>query len=167
VIFVTVGTAHFPFDRLVRAAATLPVDEIVLQHGPVEVPPGVACAVPFMSLPETLDHFRLADVVVMHGGVGSVLCAQRFGHTPVVVPRRRRHGETVDDHQVEFVRALADQDCVIPVWNIVDLAEAVRSVPPRLPSVEETLKPIHRAVAQALGDDPSNPPLRVSVRSSV
>jgi UDP-N-acetylglucosamine transferase subunit ALG13 len=151
VIFVTVGTAHFPFDRLVRAAGTLPVEEIVLQHGPAEAPRGVAQAVPFMSLPETLEHFRRADIVVMHGGAGSLLCALRFGHTPVVVPRLKRHRETVDDHQVDLVKALAAQGRVIPVWDTVDLPEAVRSVPPRLASIEQTVKPIHPAVVDALG----------------
>jgi UDP-N-acetylglucosamine transferase subunit ALG13 len=150
-IFVTVGTmVQFGFERLVRAAAALPLEEVVLQHGPVEPPAGVTRAVPFMSLPETIEHVRRADVVVSHGGVGSVLCALRFGHVPVVVPRLKRWGENVDDHQVDLVQALAAQDRVIPVWDIAELPEAVRSVPPRLPPAEEAVKPIHRAVADAL-----------------
>jgi UDP-N-acetylglucosamine transferase subunit ALG13 len=149
-IFVTVGTAHFRFDRLVRAAATLPLEEVVLQHGPVDPPEGVARAVPFMSTPEMVDHFRRADAVVTHGGVGSLLCALRVGHTPVVVPRLKRWRETVDDHQVDLVKALAEEDRVIPVWDTADLPEAVRSVPARRLPAEKTVKGIHAAVAAAL-----------------
>jgi hypothetical protein len=52
---------------------------------------------------------------------------------------------------VDLVKVLADQGRVIPVWDTAALPQAVSSVPPRLPPVEETVKPIHRAVAEALG----------------
>ena len=40
-----------------------------------------------------------ADLVVAHAGVGSVLTAMDLGKCPVLLPRRRQHGEHVDDHQ--------------------------------------------------------------------
>ena len=55
-----------------------------------------------------LECFRSADKVVTHAGVGSILCADREGHVPLVVPRRHDLGEHVDDHQLELARALAD-----------------------------------------------------------
>jgi UDP-N-acetylglucosamine transferase subunit ALG13 len=46
------------------------------------------------------------DVVIGHGGLGTALTALRMGRYPILVPRRRAHGEHVDDHQQELVRAL-------------------------------------------------------------
>ena len=65
-----------------------------------------------MGFAEMLQHFRAADAVMTHAGVGSILCARRAGHVPVVVPRQRRDGEHVDDHQVELTRALEERQAV-------------------------------------------------------
>jgi UDP-N-acetylglucosamine transferase subunit ALG13 len=40
-----------------------------------------------------------ADLVVSHAGVGSALVALGHGRCPVLLPRRRDHGEHTDDHQ--------------------------------------------------------------------
>ncbi|MBM6402701.1 hypothetical protein JQN72_00385 [Phycicoccus sp. CSK15P-2] len=47
-----------------------------------------------------------ADLVVAHGGIGSALMALDSGHAPVLLPRRARHHEHVDDHQSYICQAL-------------------------------------------------------------
>jgi UDP-N-acetylglucosamine--N-acetylmuramyl-(pentapeptide) pyrophosphoryl-undecaprenol N-acetylglucosamine transferase len=47
-----------------------------------------------------------ADLVVAHAGIGSTLSALDAGHCPVLLPRRVRRGEHVDDHQVLIAEAL-------------------------------------------------------------
>lgn len=130
-IFVTVGTHHDPFDRLLNALDALSGSELVVQHGPASPPPGIARAEAFMPFDAMLKCFREADAVITHAGVGSILCATREGHVPVVAPRRHDLGEHVDDHQLELTRALADRGAVIPVLNMEDLPAAVAGVPPR------------------------------------
>ena len=49
----------------------------------------------------------MADVMICHGGPGSIADAWARGLVPIVVPRLRRFGEVVDDHQVDFCRKLA------------------------------------------------------------
>ena len=39
------------------------------------------------------------------------------------MPRLRRFGEAVDDHQVELTAALGETGKVIPVWDIERLAD--------------------------------------------
>jgi len=129
VICVTVGTHQQPFQRLLDALTDLPPDELVVQFGYGSPPPGVARASAFMSFSETLDHISKADVVVTHAGVGSILCARRVGHVPIVVPRLRRYGEHVDDHQAELTRALAEEGLVVPVWDTDRLTEALEPMP--------------------------------------
>jgi UDP-N-acetylglucosamine transferase subunit ALG13 len=131
VIFVTVGTHHQPFSRLIEALAALPAEELVVQHGRAPAPPGVAYAAPHMPFSDVVESMERADAVVTHAGVGSIFCARRAGHVPVVVPRQRRYREHVDDHQVELTRALAERGAVVPVWRVEDLADAVGSAPPR------------------------------------
>jgi UDP-N-acetylglucosamine transferase subunit ALG13 len=51
--------------------------------------------------------------VVCHGGVGSALEALDVGFCPVVVPRRARYGEHVDDHQVPLAQELGQRGLAI------------------------------------------------------
>jgi UDP-N-acetylglucosamine transferase subunit ALG13 len=150
VIFVTLGTHHQPFPRFIDALTALPPGDLVVQHGHSAAPEGVREAVPFLGFAEMLERVDAADVVVTHAGVGSILLARRAGHTPVVVPRQHRHGEHVDDHQVELTQALAADGKVVAVWDTAELAGAVAAVPARgapRPPVEGSL---HRAVREAL-----------------
>jgi len=150
VIFVTVGTLHYPFERLMRSVGTLPPAEVVVQHGPAEPPPGVARAVPFMAFDELTQALQDAEVVITHAGCGTIAVATREGHTPLVLPRLKRYGEHVDDHQLELAGALADEGKVIVISEGTDITEAVRSIPPRRPPTEGRGGPLHDAVRAAL-----------------
>jgi UDP-N-acetylglucosamine transferase subunit ALG13 len=155
VIFATVGSTQIPFERLVRALGSLPGEELLIQHGPVEPSPGAMRSTAFMQFPEVIESMEQADVVVCHAGAGSILCALRVGHTPVVVPRLKRYQETVDDHQVEFSRALAAERKVIAVEDLDQLRAAVESAPPRRrPEDRKGLLPIQAAVREALHASP-------------
>jgi UDP-N-acetylglucosamine transferase subunit ALG13 len=127
-IFVTVGTHHQPFQRLLDALDSLPADELVVQFGHGRPPAGIRQASAFMGFTEMLENFDAADAVVTHAGVGSILCARRAGHVPVVVPRQRRYAEHVDDHQVELTQELDALGAVVAVWEMDRLASAAASV---------------------------------------
>jgi UDP-N-acetylglucosamine transferase subunit ALG13 len=130
VIFVTVGTHHQPFERLLNVIGDLE-QELVVQYGPGTPPSGVARAEAFMSFDTMLECFRAADKVITHAGVGSIICASREGHTPLVVPRLHELGEHVDDHQVELTRALEQRGRVIAVWEVEDLRQTIATAPSR------------------------------------
>lgn len=150
-IFATVGSTQIPFERFVEALEALPGDRLFVQHGPVPPPAGAARSVAFMQFPEVVESMRRADAVVCHAGAGSILCALRAGHVPVVVPRLKRFGETVDDHQVELAEVLAGEGRVVRVDDLGRLAEIVEAAPPRAPvERQEGLLPIQVAVREAL-----------------
>ncbi len=156
-IFVTLGTHRDPMPRLINALSGLSADQLVVQHGTSPPPARAARTVAFMSFDEMLACFEAADVVVTHAGVGSVLSATRVGHSPIVVPRLRRLGEHVDDHQVELTRALAERRMVRPVWEVEDLPGAVAAYPARNARAPQGVeRPIHVAVREALrGEGPT------------
>jgi UDP-N-acetylglucosamine transferase subunit ALG13 len=80
---------------------------------------------PFMGAHEFAESLRQAEVIVTHGGAGTLREVLRLGKTPVVMPRRKRHGEHVDDHQLELVQAYAERDLVIPAYEREDLPGAI------------------------------------------
>ncbi len=125
-VFVTVGTNEARFDRLVDAAGRLGDRErVVLQRGSSGLDaPGTDCH-DFMTYQEVCDHVRAARVVVTHAGVGSVGVALHHGKRPIVVPRLRRFGEAVDDHQLLFARQLAEMGLAQLVEDPADLPAAI------------------------------------------
>lgn len=138
-VFVTVGTHTQPFDRLVREAERLAgvlEEEVVIQSGPVPPANGRARHVRLVSFEEAEALMRQARVVVGQAGVGTVLTAMKVGKPVILIPRRRRFGEHLNDHQVELARAVQDQPGVRVLFDIGDLEAAVRH-PPAVPAREQ------------------------------
>src|SRR4051812_1211755 len=103
-VVVTLGTHDYGFRRLVQHLVNIlpPETEVLWQTGATEVSDLGIEARAAMPADELTAAIREADVVVAHAGVGSALCALDVGKCPVLVPRRARHGEHVDDHQCEI-----------------------------------------------------------------
>jgi len=110
-VFVTVGTDHHPFDRLVGwvdrwledgAEATV---RCLVQSG-TSRPPRRAEHARYLSYPDMEARMADALVVISHGGPGNVMMCRWSGKKPIVVPRRKELGEHVDDHQLAFTRRL-------------------------------------------------------------
>lgn len=144
-IFVTVGNFS-GFPRLVKGVAELKArgaipDDVLLQVARMQVFDAAGCKVVQFLAPSDFDRaVRDADIIVCHGGAGSVIPALRRGRVPVVMPRQRRYGEHVDDHQVESARSLAGQDRVVLAMEVGDLEGAIaearrRTQPPSPPAV--------------------------------
>ena len=125
-ILVATGASQFPFDRLLRAVDSLPREQrIVVQHGCSAVRPAGAECVDFVPMPELAALVREASAVVTHAGVGSILLCLTNERRPIVVPRLRRFGETVDDHQLESARRFAERGLVTLLEDPAGLPGAV------------------------------------------
>lgn len=149
-ILATVGTHGQPFGRFLALLSELD-DEVVLQYGHNPAPEGFLRASEFMSFDEMVAAMHAAQAVVTHAGVGSILCARDAGHVPVVVPRLRRYGEHVDDHQAELTRTLEERGHVVAVWDREGLADAVRTATARRNGGYRLgERPLHAAVRSAL-----------------
>lgn len=108
-IFLTVGTL-FPFDRLVQAVDeffdTYDLDdEVFAQIGNSAYKPRHFEAVASLDKGEFDRRFRQASAIIGHAGMGTIMLAFDCGKPLLAMPRRKKYGEHVNDHQV----ALADE----------------------------------------------------------
>jgi beta-1,4-N-acetylglucosaminyltransferase len=120
VILVTVGMHSQPFDRLVRAADELGaiVDEpVVIQRGASRRKTTSSTSFDFTDEAGMAAWISRASVVVAHGGAGSILEVLNAGKPLVLVPRLKRFGECLDDHQLELVSALAEEGRAVAVLD--------------------------------------------------
>lgn len=116
-VVVTTGTLDFSFRRLFdRLRAVLPGSvEVVVQAGPdsgrLDWPGATVSAT---LAPDALSRLmRDADVVVAHAGIGSALMAFEAGKSPILVPRRKSHGEHVDDHQEQIAQKFSQSGLAV------------------------------------------------------
>lgn len=123
--FVSVGNAHQPFDRMLNmvkhAIAALP-QPVTVQRGHTRFECNGCRIVDFVPMDSFMSKINEAELVIVHAGAGSVIHAITAGKVPIVVPRRERLNEHIDEHQVEFALALAREGKAVAALDHADLA---------------------------------------------
>lgn len=144
-IFVTVGTHEQPFDRLLRKIDELKKDdrieeEIVIQSGYSTYEPQYCEWHKLLPYETMLKYVETARIVITHGGPASFMMPLQMGKIPIVVPRKVKYGEHVNDHQVEFARAVEKRyGNIIPVYNINELEIVVDEYCLRIQSIKKEI----------------------------
>lgn len=125
-IFVTVGTHEQQFNRLVSAADKLADKESVfIQSGYSDFDIKRADYERFISADKMKRLIETSEIVITHGGPGSIMAVLETGKVPVAVPRLARFKEHVNDHQLQFCKKLALEGKCILVTEVEKLPEAI------------------------------------------
>lgn len=123
--FVSVGTSHNPFRRLLDAVgdiAHLLPQPVIVQHGHTPFSHPGCQSIAFLGGTEFEQAITAAELVIVQAGGGGVLHALRSHKLPVIVPRRAEHKEIIDDHQVPWAQALAGTGRAILVEDPSDIS---------------------------------------------
>lgn len=147
-LFATVG-ATLGFPRMIDAVLSLKrkgglAEEVVAQVG---TDAERRSEVDGVDIVESLEFDEVgalledADVVVCHGGTGSLITALRAGCRVVAMPRRCDLGEHYDDHQEEITSAFAARGLIEVARDEDDLADAIKRAQAK-PPVRATTDPI-------------------------
>jgi UDP-N-acetylglucosamine--N-acetylmuramyl-(pentapeptide) pyrophosphoryl-undecaprenol N-acetylglucosamine transferase len=125
-VVVTVGTQDgYPFPRLFRSLVPqLHGREVLWQAG--ETPVRSLGIEGRSSVPhnEMRTAIAEADVIVSHAGCGSAITAIEAGKCPILVPRLLRHGEHIDDHQLQIAKELDRRGLAI-MAHVEELDESI------------------------------------------
>lgn len=120
-IFVIVGTHEQQFNRLVKVCDDLKGYNVFIQTGFSDYLPKNASFLPFLSFQQMQEKLAWSDIIITHGGPGSILDALRFNKVPIVVPREKRYGEHVNDHQVEFCEYFSSEGAITCLRDVSKL----------------------------------------------
>lgn len=115
-IFVTLGTQKQSFKRLleeIESCKMLDNEEIIAQIGYTQFESNKIKTIDFLDQDEFSRHIQNSEFVITHGGVGSIFSALLENKRVIAVPRLKRYGEHVDDHQVEICSKLASMGYII------------------------------------------------------
>lgn len=135
-IFVTVGSQKFPFDRLVKkvdqmAGNHMITEEVCMQTGNSTYVPKNCRYQKFYDRDKFTEMVEKSDILITHGGVGIVVDAVKRGKKVIVVPRRANFGEHVDEHQLQLMEQFHARNLIYACMDIDDLPYVLRMVKKR------------------------------------
>ena len=133
-IFVTVGSRNYPFDRLFKKLDQLYEDgtlsePMFAQTGTSEYKPKHYEYKDFISQDEFLQKIKEADIVVSHGASGSIMKALNEGKKVIAVTRLEKYGEHINDHQIQNNTAFGSNGYVLVAdLELTDLGECFQKI---------------------------------------
>lgn len=130
-IFLTVGTHEQQFNRLVKYIDKMKEngvihEEVIIQTGFSTYEPRYCKWRKLFPFQDMVKNVREARIVITHGGPSSFIMPLQVGKIPIVVPRQKEYEEHVNNHQVEFARAVAErQKNIIVVEEIEEIENVI------------------------------------------
>lgn len=133
-IFVTVGSRNYPFDRLFRKIDGLYEEGILTE--PMFAQTGTSTYQPkhyeyknFISQEEFLEKIKEADIIVSHGASGSIMKALNAGKKVIAVTRLEKYSEHINDHQIQNNVAFGSNGYVLVAdYELTDLGECFTKI---------------------------------------
>lgn len=133
-IFITLGSQKFQFNRLLEEVDIL-INNDVIKGENVFAQIGYSDYIPkqynyekFLNKEDFLKYIKRSEIVITHGGTGSIINAVKMGKKVIGVPRLVDFGEHVDNHQLEIIDQFTDSNLIYGLLNIQELGNAVANV---------------------------------------
>lgn len=133
-IFVTVGSRNYPFNRLFEKLDRMYEDgtlteKMFAQIGTSTYKPKHYQYKDFISSDEFITKVEVAEIVVSHGASGSIMKALNAGKKVIAVTRLEKYGEHINDHQIQNNEAFAKNKFVLMAdLELKDLGECFQKI---------------------------------------
>lgn len=132
-IFVTVGSQKFQFNRLLKKIDELIEsgdikEEVFAQIGVSDYTPKNYNYKDFVTQDEFKEYMDKADLIITHAGTGAIVTALKKDKKVIAIPRLSEYGEHVDDHQIQLINEFKELNFIEPVYKIDELENAIKTV---------------------------------------
>ncbi len=129
-IFITVGSQKFQFNRLLKEIDKLIEngninEEVVAQIGVSDYLPKNYKYYDFLTREQFQNFMKKSDLVITHAGTGAIITALKNDKKVIAIPRLSKFGEHVDDHQIQLIDEFKELNSIEAVYDIEDLKEAI------------------------------------------
>lgn len=132
-ILVMLGTQNNSFHRLLEEVDRLIEigrinEDVIVQAGYTKYESDNMKIIDFVSDDEIEKIEQQADLIITHGGVGSIIGSIEKGKKVIAVPRLKQYGEHVNDHQLDIVESFDKLGYIIGIEDVSQLGEALQRV---------------------------------------
>lgn len=129
-IFIAVGSQKFQFNRLLKKVDVLIekkviTTEVFAQIGNSDYLPKNYPYELFLDKIKYEKTINESNLVITHGGVGTIVTAINKKKAVIVCPRLKEYGEHVDDHQLDIANAFSFKNLVIKCIDIEALEQSI------------------------------------------
>ena len=155
-ILVLLGTQNNSFYRLLEEIERLIQggiiqEEVMVQAGYTKYQSASMKILDFISNEELEGWQYKANLIITHGGVGSILSSITKGKKVIAIPRLHQYEEHVNDHQKEIVELFNQKGYIIGKQGIEELEQAIKEIKefkpnPYQPSHDKMLKIIEEFI---------------------
>ena len=129
-ILVMLGTQNNSFERLLKKMDELIekkiIDEkVIVQSGYTNYESKNMRIFDLIPQEELERYQEQADLIITHGGVGSIVSSIKKGKKVIAIPRLHRYHEHVNDHQKQIVESFDKKGYIIGIQRIDELRKAI------------------------------------------
>lgn len=142
-ILVLLGTQNNNFTRLLEAVQNnidkgVIKDEVIVQAGFTKFESKDMKVLGLIDKEELSKLQDNADLIITHGGVGSIISSIKRGKKVIVVPRLKKYDEHVNNHQLQIARRFEQEGYVKYVINLKNLEKVIKSMDTFIPRKYES-----------------------------
>lgn len=132
-ILVTLGTQDKSFERLVKEIDKLINkkvinDKVIVQLGHTKYESKNLETFDLIPADKLNDLTKDADLIITHGGVGSILAGLKYDKKVIAVPRLAKYKEHTNDHQLQIVNEFYNTGYILKCDNPSDLEKVLKEV---------------------------------------
>jgi len=132
-ILVLLGTQNNSFHRLLEEIQKNIdngniKDDVVVQKGYTKFESKNMNLYNQLPLDEIMKLTENADLVITHGGVGSIINSIEKNKKVIAIPRLKKYSEHVNDHQIEIIKSFHEAGYIIGLNCVEELEDALKKV---------------------------------------
>ena len=129
-ILVLLGTQNTSFHRLLEKIDELieknVIDEkVIVQSGYTKYDSKNMRLFDLIPQEELERYQEQADLIITHGGVGSIISSIKKDKKVIAVPRLQKYQEHVNDHQKQIVELFNKKGYIIGINEVEELEDAI------------------------------------------
>jgi len=132
-VLVLLGTQSHSFIRLLDEIEdcikkNVITSAVIVQHGHTKFSSNYMELFDFIPIEEFNNLIAKADLIITHGGVGSIINSIKIHKKVIAVPRLSEFNEHVNNHQIEIVDTFNNLGLIKGVFDVTLLCDAIKSI---------------------------------------
>jgi len=132
-ILVTLGTQDKSFKRLLDAIQKEIdngniKDKVVVQAGCTKYESKDMEIFDLIDRDKFADLIKECDLLITHGGVGSILTGLKNNKKVIAAPRLKEYGEHTNNHQLEIIEKFSYSGLILPLYEFNELEKILKNI---------------------------------------